>query len=408
MKFIVLFILLIPVAFAAGRKTRVASPAATPNQNAASTASIQTAVSTLSNPQSISPQVDCAEAIASGSPLPAYCQDLFTSVCNIHTTENNLALLSGTIETNTYGLLPPNATQAQRNQAAADAISRSDVLAYDNNSQQGLSRDDVRRLMDPARWNVVSLFNGVGFPSADRQRRLASIVQNVHLKSGTEYVNSLIQWGRQQNPSASMDVLRRDAINTYTAACGRTGLEVNAFFEDGDVILCPGLAYSMRDYGSQNKIEEIKAAMIFTMSHEITHSIDYLTSQNDYSELVTCYRSYAPDASLTNTHILAELTSDYYGAFAMGKYISENALKLGLPTPATPESANTVLRILARSVGSYCQQIPGDTEHPQGSYRLNQVLARTPSIKAALGCPAPTLENPGCSLRGPTPPFPVR
>ncbi len=365
---------------------------------------LQQGIQAISNPGSLTPEVSCEEAIANGGPIPPHCQNLFASVCQIQRSSNRLGDLNQSISQRTYDTLPANATQAQRNAAAEQAIRISDTEAYDNNSQQGPSRDDIRRMMDPARWNIISLFNRVGYPSPERQTQMATTVQNIRLKTGSEYVATLVQWGRQQNPSASQEALRQDALTTYTAACGRTGLEANAFFEEGEIVLCPGLAYSMRDYGDANKIEEIKAAMIFTMSHEISHSIDYLANQSNLDRLVACFQRAAPDASIfNNREKLAEITSDYFGAFSLGKYLADNAVKLGLPIPATPSSANTVMRILARSVGSLCTDDPADNSHPGASYRINQVLARTPGIKSALGCPAPTVENPSCNLRGNVP-----
>ncbi len=352
----------------------------------------------------VSPEVTCQQALDNGDPLPAHCRDLSTALCSMNRERDGAGIMDREIARATYDPLPANATQAQRNRAAEQAIGLSDRDAYDNNSMAGPSRDDVRRMMDPARWNVISLFNGVGYPSVEKQRQMATTVQNIRLKTGTEYVASLVQWGRQQNPSASQENLKRDAISTYTAACGRTGMEANAFFEEGEVILCPGLAYSMRDYGDSNKIEEIKAALIFTMSHEITHSIDYLVNPTNFDKLISCYQRAAPDASLfSNRNKLAELTSDYFGAHSLGKYLADNANSLGLPPAATPASARTVMRILARSVGSYCTIDPSDNDHASPSYRINQVLARAPGIKAALGCPGATAENPACTLRGENP-----
>ncbi|MES2528915.1 MAG: hypothetical protein V4598_17650 [Bdellovibrionota bacterium] len=389
MKFFIALILLLPLSALARQQTMF-------------TAGLE-ALST----GNVSPEITCQQALENGDPLPLHCRDLSSAICSLPKGPDGAAIKDREIARATYDPLPANATQAQRNRAAQDAIGMSDTQAYDNNSADGPSRDDVRRMMDPARWNVISLFNGVGYPSVDKQRQMANTVQNIRLKTGTEYVASLVQWGRQQNPSASQETLRRDAITTYTAACGRTGMEANAFFEEGEVILCPGLAYSMRDYGNNNKIEEIKAALIFTMSHEITHSIDYLVNPTNFDKLISCYQRAAPDASIFgNRNKLAELTSDYFGAFALGKYLADNALKLGLPPAATPASASTVLRILARSVGSYCTVDPTDTDHPNPSYRMNQVLARAPGIKAALGCPAPTADNPSCTLRGENPPRP--
>lgn len=359
------------------------APQASPSVLRAAT----TAAATLSQP--VAPQVSCDPI--TGNPLAPYCQDLFASVCSVRETSTQLSALNSSIYGNTYGKLPANATQAQRNAAAEQAIRLSDG-SYDNNSSAGLSRDDVRRLMDPARWNVVNLFNGVGTsPSPAAQRLMASTVQNIHLVSGSEYVNSLIQWGRQQNPGANAETLRQNALTTYTAACGQTGLERNAFFEDGNVVLCPGLAYSMRDFGAENGIQEMKAAMIFTMSHEITHSIDYMVNANNYTNLIACYQRTSPDPSMySNRHMMAELTSDFYGAYALGKYLQDQRTALNLGNPGSPEQATKILRILARSVGAYCTEVPGDTDHPQGRFRLNQVIAQTPSIKK---CPRMSCSN---------------
>ena len=355
----------------------------------------------------VSPEISCEEAIANGGPIPAHCQDLFTSVCSNRPQPRLLNAMDQKIVNATYGSLAATATQAQRNVAATDAVRMADEEAYDTSLKDGPSRDDIRRMMDPARWNIVNIFNGVGYPSAARQRQMATTVQNVRLKTGTEYVTSLIEWGRSQNPSASAEVLRRDAITTYTSACGRTGLEVNAFYEEGEIVLCPGLVVSMRDYpDSPNRNEEIKAAMIFTMSHEVSHSIDYLTNPSDFDRLIACYQQTSPDPSiLSDRNKLAELTSDYFGAYSLGKYLTEsgNHVKLGTATPVTPTSANIVLRILARSLGGLCAHDPNDTDHPNSRYRMNQIVARTPGIKSALGCPAPTAADPSCSLRGRVP-----
>lgn len=400
------FIIVFNVHAQRGRQPQAQTTAISP-----SNPGVITAVSTLANP--VEPIVACAEPSppppAGSSSLAPQCQDLFSSVCSVRRTSDQLKARSQKIYGETYATLPADASQAQRNQMADLAIRKADE-SYDNNSSGGLSRDDVRRLMDPARWNVISLFNGVGTnPSPAAQRQMTTTVQNIHLVSGSEYVASLVQYGRQQNPGASADTLRRNALTTYTAACGQTGMEINAFYEDGNVILCPGLAYSMRDYGAVNGVEEMKAAMMFTMSHEITHSIGFRQSPGNYANLMACYQTQSPDATVYNSpQMKSELTSDYYGAFALGKYLRDNNTILNMTAPGSPGNIETVIRILARSVGSYCTEVPGDTDHPSGRFRINQVIAKTPAIMAALGCPAPTNEKPSCTLRGPAPPNPIR
>lgn len=320
------------------------------------------------------------------NPTAPWCQDLYKAVCALKKSESKLKELNGQIEAQTYMSLPPNASQKAKNDAAAKAIQMADTMAY----KEGVTllRDEVRKLMDPAKWNVINLFNGNNYPSPEKQKQMAQIVLSVKLKTGGEYVAGLMEYGRKQAPNMPVEVLREQALTMYTSTCGKNGLEVNAFYENGDLVLCPGLVYSLADYKAN--AEEIKAAIIFTMSHEITHSIDYVEMPDVYDKMKSCYEKTTKNPNIFQEDMAAEITADYYGAYSLAKYLNDRNI-----------SGTQAVRIIALATDGFCSAITSsDDHHPSGEFRVNQSIAKTPLMRKVLGCSDPSKNDPSCALKG--------
>lgn len=325
------------------------------------------------------------------NPFAPWCNNLYEYVCkNVKKTDNKLKQLNDSV--NARSQVPANATLKQKNDLAMKAISLAETESFQE--KLTLLRDDVRRLMDPAKWNVISLFNGNGYPSPEKQKQMVSIIKGVRLRTGSEYITDLISYGQIQNPSLSVEKVREQAINVYTSSCGKNGLEVNAFFDgESDVILCPGLVYSLADYKADDT--EMKAALLFTLSHEVTHAIDYRALPEVYDRMKACYEKESKDPHVWNEDIAREITSDYYGALSIGTYLKENNI--------TGEKA---ARVIGLAADGWCSPTPSTghsashrdgQNHPEGEFRVNMTIGRAPLIRLALGCDR---TETACALKG--------
>jgi hypothetical protein len=143
-------------------------------------------------------------------------------------------------------------------------------------------------------------------------------------------------------------------------------------------------------------------AMVFTIAHELAHSIDpcMLDGYNGASEdhessypvngLIGCLRSkesvYARKLDTTNfcNHDqITESVADWFAAEALPEYISKFYPKLSSTQKATGYS--NALREVCVLSKIYRHNVQLD-EHPLAEDRINRILMANPSIRTQLGC----------------------
>lgn len=318
---------------------------------------------------------------------PAWCKDLYGYACSVNKTSNFIPALNAEINSLIWKKLPKQTTPKQFNDAAYQAITTAEANVYKITQVQ---RDEVRVLLSEAKSVMKTFITSTPFlPRAD-VREMSAKVDSVKLKYGTEYVEELVAYGKTQGLTDETKT-RKQAYEVYMSMCGTNGLAVNAFYESGNLIICPGLLISLKDYNA-NK-EQIKNALSFTFGHELGHAIDAVEYPDAYSKMKTCYQHLPGSPTKWTEDASAEISADYWG----GIVLSERMKNL-----SAADSAKTI----ALAVDGFCHTAKGSTTtHPQGTFRLNQTIGKHQLIAEVLECAPATKQAPFCSLRGtyPTP-----
>lgn len=314
---------------------------------------------------------------------PEYCKDLYGYVCSIKKKNNLLGVLDTETRASFWDKLPKPATHSQFNQMARAAITASESNVYKITQ---VERDEVRLLMSDAKSVMKNFISSTPFLPREKVKEMHDKVNSVSLKYGTEYVTELVAHAKRQGNTKSAAEIEKQAYAIYMSACGVNGLEVNAFYESGSIVLCPGLIISLKDYNA-NK-EEIKNALSFTFGHELGHAIDATEYPEAYSKMKTCYEKVSGNPQIWEPDSASEISSDYWGGIVLSHRLKN------IP-PA--DSAKTI----AYAMDGFCSETAGQSgAHAEGSFRVNQSIGKHQLIAEVLECAPPSKEAPFCSLRG--------
>lgn len=317
---------------------------------------------------------------------PAWCKDLYGYVCSVKKKSNILPSLNTEMMQTIWGTLPKQITTKQFNDAAFKAISQSESNVYKITK---VERDEIRMLFLEAKASMKTFITSTPLLPRDKVRAMSASVDEVKLKYGTEYVEGLVVYAKSQGLKDSDDALRKQAYEVYMSMCGRNGLGVNAFYEGGSMVVCPGLLISLSGYNA-NK-EEMKNALSFTFGHELGHAIDAHQFPEAYTKMQGCYDGLSHNPGAWNDETSGEISGDYWGSLVL----SERLQNL---TPA--DAAKTI----AYAVDGFCTDASGaPSPHPEGAFRLNQIIGKHQLITEILECPPANKEAPFCSLRGTSP-----
>lgn len=183
---------------------------------------------------------------------------------------------------------------------------------------------------------------------------------------------------------------------------GEKGLKVNAFAPPDlaksrgkpYLILCPGMV--VEALANRSDIQEslpldldrLSTELLWTVGHEIAHSIDSQSLPSGYSGFAQCFgKSYASQLKgRAESSVLAESVADIWAA--------EHLLRRVKQQPTLADRLTTVVR----ATESLClfdesdhPHEPGEVlKHPDVEFRLNELLGKTEGFRDALGCdPAP-------------------
>jgi hypothetical protein len=222
-----------------------------------------------------------------------------------------------------------------------------------------------------------------------QQTNMAQTIMNINMRTGREYIDEMVANLQQRMPKESKDVLKKSAIELYQSSCGQHGLDVNAFYEDGKFVLCPGLVYSLSDYGPKNKTE-ILNALSFTIGHEMGHSIDTDSFPDVYSNMRACYVGMTGEQQIWDKETACEITGDYWGTLVMSNRLRAQGVK-----------GADAAKIAAYSVDGFCGA--GTAMLWSGEFRVNKTMSSFPALREAMSCEGPSKEDPACMISGRTP-----
>jgi hypothetical protein len=331
-------------------------------------------------------RVDYVYCDPSNPNSPAYCKNLHGYVCSVNKKSNLLGALNTETTQSFWSRLPKPATSAQFNEMAKSAISNSESNVY---KVTQVERDEIRNLLSEAKSVMKTFITSTPYLPRDKVREMHDKVNNVNLKYGTEYVAELVAYAKRQGSTLPNTEIEKQAFTLYMSACGVNGLEVNAFYESGSIILCPGLVISLKDYGA-NK-QEILNALSFTFGHELGHAVDAGEYPGAYSKMQSCYETLSSNPNIWQDDSASEISADYWG----GIVLSNRLKNVGHADAA---------RTIAFAMDGLCDG-SSQSGHSEASFRINQSIAKHQLISEVMGCQPATKEAPFCSLRGT---YPVR
>lgn len=352
---------------------------------------VSTVVNTLSNPADLT-TIKCDPE----KKEEAWCQDLEKSICAIKkTATKQVGDYANELEAKYVTPLPASATAIDIARAHMKAIA---VAETETAQRTNISAEDNTKLIADVKASMINQIKGSGFPK-QREDYMVQTVSGIVLNDAKTYVDKVIKSVTKANPRSTKDDIEQVSIESYTNACGPHGMEANAFYdaEFNVFVLCPGLTQSASEYGRSK--EEILTGLTFTIGHEIGHSIDskkyadrLAVNKIAYAKMGECYQAETPGLSWEDQR--GEIIGDYWGTRVMAER---------LKTEGRVGQEAFYANVMA--MDTLCGGA-GDTEHPGGSFRMNNILSRDPQNRAQMECGAPTVEKPFCSLTGAQPPKP--
>jgi hypothetical protein len=326
---------------------------------------------------------------ASCSVTDEWCEDLFSYGCSLKKKSDNLGILHSLLQEKYLKSASTLNDISEKNSLRKQALIEGEAKVLDGNP---LSQQDLKITFDEVKLTILSLIRNQKTISQKKKYELSQIIREVQLLNVEQLLKVNQAYALAQDPGNSADQIERIALAKYTAYCGDTGLELNAFFDAGHVVLCPGLIQSLKDYGTTSK-QEMLNALAFTIGHELGHAIDGESKPELYQEMKTCYEKVTNNPHFWDTDTCAEVTADFWGASVLSERLRAQRI--------SPSSA---AKTIALGVDGFCddEEVSGDG-HQTGAFRVNKIVGREPSIRQTLLCAAPTVQDPFCGLSGQVP-----
>lgn len=321
-------------------------------------------------------------------PKAPWCNDLYKHTCSYKKQSNQLGALDQSLYDRFTGKIRPDFNQVQKNDAYYGAIAAAEAEVF---GQSLVKRPDIVQVfMDAKTFMRQAITSNPSIPKAT-QNKMADKVMSINMRTGREYIDEMMTSLQAKMPKASKDDIKKAAIETYQSACGQHGLDVNAFYEGGKFILCPGLVYSLSDYGPRNKTE-VMNALSFTIGHEMGHSIDSDTYPEVYSNMRACYVGMTGRQEIWSEETACEITGDYWGTLVMANRLRVQGVK-----------GADAAKVAAYAVDGFCESGAGEAMLWSGDFRVNKTMSSFPALREAMSCEGPTNNSPACMIGGRTP-----
>ena len=324
----------------------------------------------------------------SDDPKAPWCNDLYKHTCSYKKQSNQLGALDKSLYDRFTGKIKPEFNQTQKNDAYYTAISAAEAEVF---GQSLVKRPDIVQVFMDAKTFMRQSITSNPYIAKDKQSKMSEKIMNINLRTGREYIDETILSLQAKMPSQSKENVKKAAIEIYQSSCGQHGLDVNAFYQDGKFILCPGLVYSLSDYGPRNK-NEVMNALSFTIGHEMGHSIDTDSFPDVYSSMRACYVGMTGRQEIWNKDTACEITGDYWGTLVMSNRLRAQGVK-----------GADAAKVAAYAVDGFCANGAGSAMLWSGDFRVNKTMSSFPALREAMSCEGPSKENPACMISGRTP-----
>lgn len=316
------------------------------------------------------------QACSSQDPnAPVYCKNPHQYICAQKKSDNFTAKLDEQLIKDYWQQLGRAPSKKMINETFVKTMN---LVETKTQERTGIKTTDINQAMNEVKTTMIKFIQDTTLIRREYKRDMIERISEVVLVPATGYVDLLVDYGKTQSPQTSEEDLRYQAIEMYMSSCGVNGLETNAFYMAGMMVVCPGIIASMSDY--QTSKEQMLTALKFTLGHEIGHAIDAGVKPAVYMKMKDCYKQISGDPTIWDNENGNEISADYWGALALGSQLD----------PTRPE---VNARTLALSVDGICGL--EDSE-----FRFNQILAKHPYLARALNCSSTTREAPFCSLNG--------
>lgn len=327
----------------------------------------------------------------SDDPNAPWCNNLSSYTCQVKKQSNLVGALDQSLNDRYTSKISPNSSIKEFNDTYLTAITTAENEVF---GQSMAKRPDIVQVfMDAKTYMRQSITSNPYIPVA-RQKLMSNAIMTINMRTGREYIDELVVKLKAKLPNIDKDALTKKAIEVYQSSCGDRGMDVNAFYNDGKFVLCPGLVYSLSDYGPKNKAE-VMNALSYTIGHEMGHSIDCHEFPDVYSSMRACYVGSNGGSSAMWDESGEEISGDYWGTIVLANRLRANNIK-----------GSEAARCVALATDGFCGS-DFSAENSQfaftGEFRVNKTISASPALREAMSCEGPTNQQPACMISGRTP-----
>lgn len=263
----------------------------------------------------------------------------------------------------------PSKSVVAPNQQSFDIFSK--LTSFLTTGQAGVpSMDKIKSAMGEVKKNLLAAIDKMEFPNPGDKKAMQDKVNATKLRM-TPNLTSF------------------SSIKEFVEGCGPDGMTVSAFALPGtnEMVVCPGLLLSSASQG------ELVDSLIHVAAHEWGHDL-HIPKRARFARMEQCLMTEFKKKGLQPKQV-EESVADTIGAEAVAERVKG-------------KSAAETLKILRQSTNILCftsgkDRDGGADEHPPGAFRINFLIGRNPGIREALGCGAPSEQEPVCLVQGRVP-----
>lgn len=272
----------------------------------------------------------------------------------------------------------------------------------------GLTDKKLTKYLEESKVAMVAAIRANGALSAETKKEMEAKVSKTQLVSFETAVTGVVE--------VQGKTLERLMTN-YTSICGWDGfggLALNHYLwatatgtdpqsgkkvekmviNENILFVCPTL------FGSAIVEESESLAPTATMAHEVGHSIDDKDFAKSYEAIQACWNEHAAKSlywpkgadgkPASPKGKEREMIADFWAAEGLANWLKTRAV--------TQEDR---VRLVKHAVHLKCGTVESPA-HPAGEFRVEAILNH-PAIRSVVGCQAPLISNPACTLSGAVP-----